>query len=265
MSFNTLAAYQTARDQLLAKIIDTLHNDDRFVAAWLTGSYGRGEIDAVSDLDLNVVVGAADAVDLCARPQMVQAGTTHPRLGLISQFGQPVIIHENHFNAPANGSFTFVLYADNALMIDWTLIPQAQAQRPQMAQLLFDKIGIAVQPIAEPDAAQCHDILAEKTAFFWMMLAVTAKYMVRQDAVKVQGFLDILHHLLQDIEHLLDGQGLHYRRGSLMELQVTRDAQLMTCRVLIQRMRNLKPQLMSMGIDLPSAPAEAIERLLDLH
>jgi hypothetical protein len=176
-----LLDYQTAREQLLKHITETLIQDERFVAAWLTGSYGRGEADAVSDLDLNIIVKDEHATDLCSRPQMVQAGTIPTRLALISQFGQPTLIHENHYNAPGNGSFTFVLYSENAVMVDWILIPQAQAQRPPVTRLLFDKVGIQV--LDEPTMSLTN--LAEKSAFFWMMLAITAKYIVRQDAVKV--------------------------------------------------------------------------------
>lgn len=51
-----LADYAAARDRLLVQIVETLSADPRFTAAWLTGSFGRGTGDDVSDLDLNVVV-----------------------------------------------------------------------------------------------------------------------------------------------------------------------------------------------------------------
>jgi hypothetical protein len=101
---NLLADYQLAREQLLARIIEVLRQDSRFVAAWLTGSYGRGDQDAVSDLDLNIVVAAPHADELCERPTMINVSVPRSRLTLISQFGQPAILHENHFNAPTNGS-----------------------------------------------------------------------------------------------------------------------------------------------------------------
>ncbi len=262
---NSLAAYQRARAQLLNQIVDTLSQDDRFVAAWLTGSYGRGEVDAVSDLDLNVVVMDVYAQELCAHPQMVQAGTIPPRLALISQFGHPAVLHENHFNAPAHASLTSVLYADSAMMVDWILIPQTEAQRPPMTHLLFDKAAIGMQAAAQPEPGQRLDALAERSAFFWMMLAVTAKYVVRRDDVKVQGFLDMLHHLLVDIEHLLERQYPVYHRGSLMSLQATDEAQRKTCQTLMQRMLELRPQIIKAGVDLPSAPTEVIQYLLNLR
>ncbi|HEV2065959.1 MAG TPA: nucleotidyltransferase domain-containing protein, partial [Thermomicrobiales bacterium] len=44
------------RDDLLVRVEDALRSDERVVAAWLAGSFGRGTEDAWSDLDLHVVV-----------------------------------------------------------------------------------------------------------------------------------------------------------------------------------------------------------------
>lgn len=41
--------YTAARDELLAKIIAFLKDDPRFLAAWLAGSFGRGEQTWLSD------------------------------------------------------------------------------------------------------------------------------------------------------------------------------------------------------------------------
>ena len=49
----THAEYAQARERLLERIAAGLAADRRFMAAWLSGSYGRGEQDAVSDIDLS--------------------------------------------------------------------------------------------------------------------------------------------------------------------------------------------------------------------
>src|SRR5437660_583467 len=59
--------YAQAREALLAHITDTLKRDQRFVAAWLAGSYGRGEQQWSSDLDLHVVVANDYSERLCAQ------------------------------------------------------------------------------------------------------------------------------------------------------------------------------------------------------
>src|SRR5690349_10340969 len=109
-----MRTYQLSRLTLLSDIIAGLSSDERFIAAWLTGSFGRDAADALSDLDLNVVVARQFVDVLCARPHEVGAGTTKERLALISRFGKPAVIHENHHNAPRGGTFTYVLYTESA-------------------------------------------------------------------------------------------------------------------------------------------------------
>ncbi|GHO51341.1 hypothetical protein KSX_95040 [Ktedonospora formicarum] len=87
-----------ARERLLAEITESLHNDERFVAAWLAGSYGRGEQTWLSDLDLHVVIAEAYSETLCATPWPYGAGTTEERLALFQQFGTPSLLFEAHSN-----------------------------------------------------------------------------------------------------------------------------------------------------------------------
>jgi predicted nucleotidyltransferase len=61
-------AFVQERESLLAKITEGLRSDERFVAAWLTRSYGRGEQTWQSDLDIHVVVVGAHSERLCATP-----------------------------------------------------------------------------------------------------------------------------------------------------------------------------------------------------
>jgi hypothetical protein len=83
-----IAMYRQHREKLLTNITQQLAADSRFVAAWLTGSLGRGEADEVSDIDVTLVVTEAHVESLCARPWQVSGRTTPPRLALFSQFGQ---------------------------------------------------------------------------------------------------------------------------------------------------------------------------------
>src|SRR5512143_811598 len=106
MLSSSLNTYRANRDELLARIIHALSNDERFVAAWLTGSFGRNDADALSDLDLTLVVSDAYSGNLCKRNEQVSSQTTAERLDLFSQFGTPAIIHENNHNAPEGGTFT---------------------------------------------------------------------------------------------------------------------------------------------------------------
>jgi hypothetical protein len=153
-----------------------------FVAAWLTGSFSRDDADSVSDLDLSLVVSDLYSENLCRKFEQVSSQTTNERLNLFSQFGAPAIIHENNYNAPEGGTFTFTLYEKSRLMVDWVLIPQSKASRPSQAYLLFEKSSIPITSSAESESyEQRIKKASERVAFFWMMMAITAKYLIRRD------------------------------------------------------------------------------------
>ncbi len=262
-----LTAYQARRAALLADITATLAADERFVAAWLTGSYGRADADAVSDLDISVIIAAAHSTSLCARLAEVGGRTTPERYALFSQFGRPVVLHENNHNAPVGGTFTFILYAPSAIMVDWTLAPQHKAQRPWPSLVLFDRVGIPPAPPVEPELwDQRISKAAEICAFFWMMTAVTAKYLVRQDRVFVQNWLEELHGMAREVERLVVGQSWQYQRGSLSRFAPTRAEQKQAIYQLCARMQALQaatPELAEHGAP-PESPLPVIEVLLNL-
>lgn len=265
MAENSLPMYQASRDALLAEISAVVAADGRFLAAWLTGSFGRDEADAVSDLDLTLVVADAHSESLCARIEQVSAQTTKERLALFSQFGQPAVLHENNHNAPDGGTFTYILYANSAVMVDWTLVPQNKAQRPSQARLLFDKAGIPLAPSAEPETLAQRVAKADEIgAFFWMMTAVTAKYLVRGDLVFVQCQLESLHGMVQEVERLLTGKPWQYRRGSLSPFEPTIAAQKQAVYRLCADMLSLTSRLTESGGSVRPSPLPTIERLLDL-
>ena len=113
-----LESYRQQRNTLLKKISETYFRDERIIAAWITGSIARNESDSLSDIDLTLVVADAYSASLCHRLEQVSAQTAPERYRLFSQFGEPALIHENNNNAPEGGTFTFVMYAELAVMID---------------------------------------------------------------------------------------------------------------------------------------------------
>jgi hypothetical protein len=261
----SLKAYRQGREALLAQIVTELSSDERFVAAWLTGSYARNDQDDVSDLDLHVIVAEPYSELLCVRQEQVSHKTPPERLTLFSKFGQPALIHENNNNAPENGTFTFILYSGSSLMIDWTLRPQKSAERPVQSLILFDKANIPVAPAPEPDELELSKkSVAEIWAFFWMMTAVTIKYVIRQDDVFVTRWLEILHGLIEEIERQLHRQPQQYMRGSLSRLQITHDQQIETIRSLCNQMKSLAPKIMDFSGAILALPSEEIEGLLVL-
>ena len=258
-----LESYQKVRESLLSAIVEKLSNDGRFVAAWLTGSLSRNNADEFSDIDLRVVVSNEYSSALCERLEQVSARTSPERFALFGQFGNPSLIHENNNNAPEGGTFTFVLYADSAVMIDWVLVPQIKAMRPIQSYILFEKVVIPREPAPKPeDVEQSKKQVAEQLAFFWMMTAVTIKYIARNDGVFAAEWIEHLHGLKQEIERRLNRQPWTYTRGSLSKLQPTREKQLESIQELCNQMLELKPKITEFVGSEPLTPIAEIEQLM---
>jgi len=259
----SLEDYRQSREVLLANLVTELSSDERFVAAWLTGSYGREDADEVSDLDLNLVVARPYSGSLCTRAEQVSHRSTAERFALFSKFGTPALIHENNNNAPEGGTFTFVLYGESAIMVDWTLVPLVNAKRSYESQLLFDKANIPIAALSEvEELEQSKKSVAEMWAFFWMMTAITIKYIIRGDSVFVTHWLEELHAMSHEIERRINRLPRQYTRGSLSQFQPTRERQLESIRQLCNKMRALTQQVTQFIGFAPASPLAETETLL---
>ncbi|MFZ6026199.1 MAG: aminoglycoside 6-adenylyltransferase [Chloroflexota bacterium] len=257
--------YIRQRQEFLQKVKSFLSTDERFVAAWLTGSFAKGEQDTLSDVDLTLVVSDGYAQTLCSRPWQVSAQTTPERYGLFCLFGEPATLHENHHNAPEGGTFTFVLYAQSAIMVDWVLRPLAGARRPSSSLLLFDSVGIPLEPPLEPESLEQRARQAsEVVAFFWMMAAVTVKHIARGDAVFVNRWLEELAGLIQEVHRLIQGQPWSYLRGPSNTLAVTPDEQIRSLHQLCEQMMMLMPTVKQLGGYVAESPMLTVERLIGI-
>lgn len=258
-----LETYRNQRDSLLIQIAETLSKDERFVAAWLAGSLSRNDADSLSDIDLRLIVADKYSASLCTRLEQVSAYTSPERYALFSQFGKPALIHENNNNAPEGGTFTFVLFAESAVMIDWILVPQSKAVRPLQSRLLFEKLAIPMEAVPKPeDLEQSKKSVAEMWAFFWMMTAITIKYATRDDRVFVTEWTEHLHTLLYEIERRLNGEPWKYPRGSRSKFQTTREKQLESLRELCHKMQGLESRVTEFTGSKPATPSEEIEMFL---
>ena len=260
-----LEAYRQSREVLLTSIITELSVDERCMAAWLTGSYGRGDADEVSDLDLTIAIAEPYSEILCARREQVSHKTTPERLALFSKFGNPALIHENNNNAPEGGTFTFVMYAESEIMVDWVLVPLPKARRLYSSRLLFEKANVVVSPPPELEGLeQSRKCVAEQWAFFWMMTAITTKYIIRKDDVFVTHWLEALHRIHYEIERRIKHLPSQYKRGSLSQFQPTREKQIESLRQLCKSMQELKPKIVEFTESEPLMPLTEIETLLSL-
>jgi hypothetical protein len=243
---------------MLASAIEMLSTDQRFVAAWLSGSFGRGEVDNLSDVDITVVVADGFAERLCCRPYQVSAETTPERLEILQSIGEPAIVLENHYNAPAGGAFTACVYA-SGVTVDWTFVPALNAVRSADTRLLFDTAGIpAAPPPAAITDAERTQRLSEQAAFFWMMIVPMSKARLRGDFVAFQQMLEMLYGVIADVERLLAREPWRYTRHSRAPFAATAAGQQEAVRAICERMNALGPLIVAAGATVPDAPWDAV-------
>jgi hypothetical protein len=163
------------------------------------------------------------------------------------------------------GSFTTVIYQESAVIVDWILIPQEQARRPDQCQLLFQKIPIPVQSSSEPESIEQRVQLAsQQVAFFWFMAAVIAKYLVRRDALQFNAWLHALRQVMVEVERLVIGEPWQYLPEPPFDLALTPAAQKAALRQLCHEMLSLMPAVGGLGGRVPEDPMPIIEARLAL-
>ena len=147
-------------------------------------------------------------------------------------------------------------------MIDWVLVPQIKAARSFQSRLLFEKAAIPTEPAPKlEDLEQSKKSVSEMWAFFWMMTAITIKYIHRDDGVFAAEWIEHLYGLIHEIERRLNREPWSYTRGSLSKLQPTREKQLESIRELCKRVQGLKSRVTEFTGSEPASPSAEIELL----
>ena len=129
----TLLKFQAESERFLESAVTVLKQDERVQAGWVFGSLGRGDADALSDIDL-IVVGQDDFLrDVIAE-----------RYDFAQQVGKPLFFLKSPRNVPPGGAYLMVCYdapmAPHILDIYW------QDRRPlawdaSQLRLLFERNG----------------------------------------------------------------------------------------------------------------------------
>lgn len=132
-----LERHGAARVELLQTIEAALRADERVEAALLLGSFGRGEPDAWSDLDVVVLVDDDVVADRHAWP---------------ARFGDVLYTVDSPWNAPVGGAQLITLYLLDSglpLEVDWSFWPTALGIRPDddAAALLFERRPGTAHPV----------------------------------------------------------------------------------------------------------------------
>lgn len=256
----TPSAYLNERNALLRRITRQLEADARVVAAWLFGSLGRGDADALGDIDLWVVI-ADDAIE---------AIVAHRRR-YAAQVGEPVLTLEALQNAPLGGAYLMTAYdaSSGPHIVDWYWQPRSLAFIPPQIQLLFDRAGLAAgdapmsfvggSPDPTLEAQPMHFI-----SFFWMMWLITAKHVARTPhSESVPLLFYMLDPLCKTQRFLEFPEDPCYLSGVLPSLPSPQE-KLDTLRRLADEMVALMKQVSAKGQAVPEAVVPGAYRYLDL-
>jgi predicted nucleotidyltransferase len=253
-----LNAFSEQRRRVIQSLTQALRADERISAAWLFGSIGRREEDALSDIDLWVVVKDADCADMIANRQE-----------FVSLIGAPIHTLEAPQNAPQNGACLLALYDTEIglIHIDWYWEPESQARVPRDVRLLFDRAELSysalppLQSVLEPDTPESRREAAEQNArFFWAMVPIAAKYIGRR---QVWGALGMMQMLRGTMLHL--ARHTHSAAPKALDLPPVGDPLklLELLRSLARGVESLHPAAERIGVCISKEAPLHIARYLD--
>jgi len=233
----------TERARLLGRLQEALEGDARVVAAWLYGSYGRGEEDAWSDLDVWIVV-RDEAYDPSLRHELPE------------RLGEALFFQEAPQNGPPGGSYLMTAYdaPTGPHLVDWYIQPLAFAVPSDSRVVLVDR---AVWPSerkvasAPPELAwSSEEDAANRAALFWAMAMIQAKYIARKPVEAGMGFEGFLLSLLRGVA---EWRGIDLDETETPDLEHAAE-KLDRLRRLGDRMREVAPEF--------AGPKEAVDRFL---
>ena len=172
---------QVIRDTTLARIVGRLQRDDRVVAVWLTGSFGRDEADAWSDYDLHVAIEDDEFEIWWAE-----------RKELFDSIAPVVFVQaDKPSNAQAGANFQLV-YFSGPVEVDWNVGPVSQATMPITSKVLFARRDIPLTPTPKLDDVERRQELQRAVDFFWTMTPIAVKYCGRATTTEAADQIDLM-------------------------------------------------------------------------
>jgi len=243
------------RQALLDNATRLLHPDERIVAAWLIGSFGRGDPDEWSDIDLWIVV----------RDDAIEA-VTAARLEFAANLGMPVLFEDAPQNAPPGGAFLTVMFGGTggAHLVDLYWHPLSLARRPSGTRLIFERVTI---PMAEPHPALSDDERMERavqqTRYFWVMSAIVAKAIVRRKSWKLLQLLPLTWTALEQVRWLVGERTAQptYRDLPDFNPPLTSSAQLAARNALMVEMSRLMAKMPILSDAVTNMTVEQVREL----
>ena len=254
------------RDALLGQIVRLLEADERVAAAWLLGSFGRGQGDAWSDLDLHVAVEDEhlDAF-LAERP------------ALYARAGRPVLVQgEMSSNAMDGAHFQLVVFV-GPVEVDWNIGPLSRARRPEASVPLFDRAPVPSLTLPPLSPDQRRERAGDRLVFFWAMAPIAVKYAGRCEARPVARQIELLtqaYIALWRLVHEADGpepwlpQVINRRlepeldaRLPMLGESVDPRSALAVIRAFCREVEALHPALAALGVPIPAAMPDQVRSI----
>jgi predicted nucleotidyltransferase len=257
-----LARYREERDALQSRIEAVLRADRRVCAAWLWGSQGRGETDALSDIDLWVVVEDAYLETVVAERQ-----------AYVSQVATPLLIHEAPQNAPIRGAYLCAVYGGETgtQHTDWYWQARSVARMPPDVKLLVSRAEIPRSDDAprfagteHPPVRSPNDALEHHIRSFWSLLPIAAKYVARRSLASQSHLILMVLDSLTEVHRFVGSELIEASAGA-RGFPDDPYAQLDSLGELTVEMATLMDCARQRGIDVPDdAIVEAVTRYLQV-
>jgi predicted nucleotidyltransferase len=247
---------------LLERITTALRRDARVAAAWLTGSFGRGEADVWSDFDLHVAVYDAHFPAFLDDIERVYRCV-----------GRPILI-QGHIesNAQAGGRFQLVLY-QGPIEVDWNVGPLSMAWRPRTSLVLFNTVEVPIFQAPLLAAEERRAILQERVIFFWAMAPIGIKYVARGATARAVGMIGLLSGAWLALRRLLEDPLVDPRLTGMnvpapadmprlaREIDASRCLAVMLA--LFQEVERMHPALRELGVQVPEEVPAAVRALTE--
>lgn len=182
--------------EYLHKLQDALQAHPAIKAAWLSGSFGRGNADRYSDIDLNLLLDAAGVDNF---RQEAQAWLNALR---------PLVLYRPMFDGRMLNCLTV-----DGLRLDLWLHTDAVPLDERRVQVLLDRektlqFGARATP---PDADALKDRLLQQIGEFWRCIALTPAVIGRDERIVSLIGLTVEVNLLTDV--IITGYGIERDSG----------------------------------------------------
>lgn len=186
-----VAALGAVRDSVLRRITDLLRADPRVQGAWLSGSFGRGEEDEWSDLDLHVAVEDEHLTEFLAdRPARYAA------------VADPVLVQDEMPSNSQEGAVYQLVWFTGGVHVDWNVGPASRAAKPPAHRRLFEHRPFeVVSPPALDEQARQREARQQLT-FFWAMAPIAVKCVSRRESAAAAGMIGLLTDALIRLRRL---------------------------------------------------------------